>query len=206
MFSICMKNSTALSVFIGIVLAAGIAGFLTCAGGFDAPWCGIFYGAIAQKDTPESQAPVTNSPEENSDVSDDKEEAVDKNPETMTVKNFFGKKEEAECEETMAVERKIPRTTSPARAALEELLKGPTLLELEQGFVTSINTGVKIEKLTIEDGVARVEFDETLEASVGGSCRVAGIRWQIINTLKQFSTIKEVVISIDGRTEDILQP
>jgi len=45
-----------------------------------------------------------------------------------------------------------------------------------------------------------------LEFQVGGSCRVSAIRAEIIQTLKQFSTIKEVIISINNRTEDILQP
>jgi len=35
---------------------------------------------------------------------------------------------------------------------------------------------------------------------------VAAIRAQIRETLKQFPTVDEVIISIDGRTEDILQP
>jgi spore germination protein GerM len=60
--------------------------------------------------------------------------------------------------------------------------------------------------LTIEDGVAKVDFNEQLEYEVSGSCRVSAIRAQITETLKQFPTVKEVIISIDGRTEDILQP
>jgi spore germination protein GerM len=45
-----------------------------------------------------------------------------------------------------------------------------------------------------------------LEFQVGGSCRVAAIRAQITDTLKQFPPVDEVIISIDDRTEDILQP
>ncbi len=51
-----------------------------------------------------------------------------------------------------------------------------------------------------------VDFDETLEKAVGGSCRVAAIRSQITKTLLQFPSFKKVIISINGRTEDILQP
>ena len=54
--------------------------------------------------------------------------------------------------------------------------------------------------------MAYVDFDEQLEFQVGGSCRVSAIRAQIIQTIKQFSTVKDVIISINGRTEDILQP
>ncbi|MDP3995631.1 MAG: GerMN domain-containing protein, partial [bacterium] len=64
----------------------------------------------------------------------------------------------------------------------------------------------KIKSLSVEDGVAQVEFDEQLEFQVGGSCRVSAIRAQISETLKQFLSVEEVVISINGRMEDVLQP
>ena len=91
---------------------------------------------------------------------------------------------------------------------MAELFKGPTEDEKNQGFFTSINDGVLLQSLMIgmESGTAWADFNEQLEYQVGGSCRVSAIRAQIEQTLKQFSTIKNVVISIDGRTEDILQP
>lgn len=128
----------------------------------------------------------------------------------MTVKVFFGNQrldpQVSDCNKVFAVNRRIPQTQSVARAALTELLKGPTSDEGRNGYFSSINPGVKIQKLTITNGVARVDFDATLEQSVGGSCRVAAIRAEITQTLKQFSTVKSVIISINGRTEDILQP
>jgi len=129
--------------------------------------------------------------------------------ETITLKVFFNNDEldpEFSCNKVFPVEREVPKTQAVARAALEELLKGPTENEKEQGFLTNINPGVTIQSLTIEDGVARVDFDEQLEFQVGGSCRVAAISAQIRETLKQFPTVESVIISINGRTEDILQP
>ncbi len=113
---------------------------------------------------------------------------------------------EVSCTKVFPVERTVPETKAVGRAALEELLKGPTEAEKADGYSTAINPGVGIKRLTIENGTARAEFDEQLEFQVGGSCRVAAIRWQIVETLKQFPTVKDVIISIDGRTEDILQP
>lgn len=130
--------------------------------------------------------------------------------ETTTVKIYLGNKKEdpasLECEETYPVDRRIPKTQSPARAALEELLKGPTAQESERGFFTSINSGVTLQSISIENGTAKADFDAMLGAGVGGSCRVLAIRSQIENTLKQLSGVKNVVISIDGEIEDILQP
>jgi len=129
--------------------------------------------------------------------------------ETKPLKVYFNNDKldpEFSCNKVFAVEREVPKTKAVARAALEELLKGATEAEKANGFFTSINPGVKIQKLTIENGVAKVDFDEQLEFQMGGSCRVAAIRSEITETLKQFSTVKEVIISINGRTEDILQP
>ncbi len=127
----------------------------------------------------------------------------------ITIKVFFNNSKmdsEFSCNKVFPVERKIPKTLAVARAALEELLKGPTEQEKLEGFLTSINSGVKIQSLNIENGLAKVDFDERLEYQVGGSCRVSAIRAQITETLKQFPTVDNVIISINGRTEDILQP
>jgi hypothetical protein len=130
--------------------------------------------------------------------------------ETMNVKAFFGDGKlnvALNCTEVSAVERIVPKTTAVARTALEELLKGLTQAEKDKNFYTSINAGVKIQSLVIDNaGTAKVDFNEQLQFQVGGSCRVAAIRAQITKTLLQFPTIKNVIISINGRTEDILQP
>ncbi|MFH0854504.1 MAG: GerMN domain-containing protein [bacterium] len=132
-----------------------------------------------------------------------------KEAETIKVKVYFNNSmmdPEFSCNKVFPVEREVPKTQAAARAALEELLKGPIDEDKKQDFFTNINSGVKIQKLTVENGVAKVDFDEQLEFQVGGSCRVAAIRAQITETLKQFPTVNKVIISINGRTEDILQP
>ena len=128
---------------------------------------------------------------------------------TTTIKIFFNNSKmdpEFSCNKVFPVQRTIPKIEAIARAAIEELLKGPTEQEKTESYLTSINSGVKIQKLTIKDGIARIDFDEQLEFQVGGSCRVSAIRSQITETLKQFSTVEQVIISINDRTEDILQP
>ena len=128
---------------------------------------------------------------------------------TTTIKIFFNNSKmdpEFSCNKVFPVQRTIPKIEAIARAAIEELLKGPTEQEKTDDYFTSINSGVKIQELTIKDGIARIDFDEQLEFQVGGSCRVSAIRSQITETLKQFSTVEQVIISINDRTEDILQP
>ena len=127
---------------------------------------------------------------------------------TSMIKAFWGKTGESavDCNQVFSTQRSIAATSSIARGALTALLAGTTDAERADGYFSSIPTGVRIRKLSIVDGTAYADFDETLERAVGGSCRVAAIRAQITKTLMQFSTVRSVVVSIDGRTEDILQP
>ena len=128
---------------------------------------------------------------------------------TMTVKVYFANNTldpEITCEKVFPITRTIPRTQTVGTAAIVELLKGPTAADQARGYITTLPSGVHLESLTIANGIATASFNEALEYQVGGSCRVSFIRRQITATLEQFPTVRQVIISIDGRTEDILQP
>ena len=132
-------------------------------------------------------------------------------PQSMTtVKVFFGdsSKESSEdgCQEVHPVARTIPVTDSVARAALEQLLRGPTQQEDGEGLFSSINPGTRLLGLEIKRGTALADFSSELDQDVAGSCRVEAIRAQISETLKQFPTVHDVVISVEGQAVDILQP
>lgn len=131
--------------------------------------------------------------------------ALSPTPSTVTVKVYFSRVVNNDVE-LVPVERTVPQTLAVGRAAIEELLKGPTLEEKAQGLDTSIPVGAQLRSLKIADGVAYADFDEALQFQVGGSLRVMVIRKSITLTLLQFPTVQSVVISIDGRTEGILQP
>lgn len=131
------------------------------------------------------------------------------NPEKIKIKIFFNNDKldpEISCNKVFPVEREISKTPAIARAALTELLSGPTNDDKNAGFTSSLNSDIIIQSLNIKNGTAYVDFNEQLERGVGGSCRVSAIRSQITETLKQFTSIEQVIISINGRSEDILQP
>lgn len=131
-------------------------------------------------------------------------------PETMAIKVYFNNSKmdpEVSCNKVFPVERIVPKTEAIGTASMGELFKGPTQNEKDAGYFTSLNEGVELQSLAIDfEGIAKADFNEQLGFQVGGSCRTAAIRAQITETLRQFPTVDEVVISIDGRTEDILQP
>jgi len=128
--------------------------------------------------------------------------------ETMVIKLFFNNSKmdpEFSCNKVFAVEREIPKTTAVARASLEELFKGPTEAEKAAGYFSAIPGGSKLNYLTITNGEAKADFNTTIESG-GGSCSMAARTAQIRETIKQFSTVKTVKLSVEGRTEDIFQP
>ncbi len=136
-------------------------------------------------------------------------------PETMQVTLYF-----VLGEQLQPVQRTIPRTQGVGAAALEELLWGPPPLNLA-GFETAIPTPedvlnyhargsdwgprVTLRGLTITDGVATADFSQELSSYAGGSLRVMLIRQQIEQTLRQFPTVQEVRIAIEGETEAVLE-
>jgi hypothetical protein len=110
------------------------------------------------------------------------------------------------CETTYPTTRRVAKTPAIATEALRELLRGVTGAETSLGFMTGLNPGVELLSLNIENGVAKADFNEALQKGVAGSCRVTAIRSQIENTLKQFPAVQSVIISVQGRSEDVLQP
>ncbi len=131
--------------------------------------------------------------------------AASPTPSIMVVKAYFSSIVDNDVE-FVPVERTVPRTAAVGQAAIEELLKGPTPEERARGLYSAIPEGARLRSLRVVDGVAYADFDEALQFQVGGSLRVMAIRKSITLTLLQFPTVQSVVISIEGRTEDILQP
>ena len=110
-----------------------------------------------------------------------------------------------DCTEVEAVERMVPYTQSVGKASLEALLAGPTVDEEKAGYGTNIPRGSTLNSLKIVEGEARADFNSVTESG-GGSCSMAGRMAQIVETMKQFPTVKSVKLSVEGKTEAIFQP
>ncbi len=125
----------------------------------------------------------------------------------------------AGTEDILLEDRSIPATPQIATSALNELLWGPTNFS---AYATSLpstaeimtysgrnetwGARVRLLKLVITDGIATANFSPELQAYGGGSARAIMIRQQIEATLRQFSSVQQVVIAVDGQTENVLQP
>ena len=129
---------------------------------------------------------------------------------TATVKAFFPNNKfdpDISCIKAYPVERTVPYTKEVGRYAIMELLKGVLPDEKIDGYYTAVDEGVRVNELRIENGTAFVDFTSIPD---GGSCRVGEISVQINETLKQFPSVKRVVITLNGYGakpgEMILQP
>jgi spore germination protein GerM len=124
----------------------------------------------------------------------------------VQVELFFVKVPAQEVE-LIAVTRTVSAEVSPAKAVLDELLKGPTAAERQQGLSTLINDGVILRSVSIDAmGVIHADFSERLQEGVGGSMRVLGIRRQIEATLLKIPGATSIILSVEGQTDGILQP
>lgn len=111
-----------------------------------------------------------------------------------------------DCNKVFPVSRPVINAETFGPGALEELLAGPNGADKGNDYFTSINSGVMVQKFEVIDSVAYVDFNSRLNEGVGGSCRVSSIRAQIEKTLSDLPDIDSVVISVDGKTEGILEP
>ncbi len=123
-------------------------------------------------------------------------------------------------EETVPQRIRIPRTLGIGKASLRLLLWGP-VPHNDGGFDTAIpmpeevlnyagrgadwGERVRLNSLTIIDGVARADLSPEITANPGGALVTSLIRSQIEKTLLQFSTVDQVEITLDGQ-QDRLQP
>jgi len=100
------------------------------------------------------------------------------------------------CMETYPVVRSLPKGAEPVRFALEELLKGPTDADVQEGYVTYIPEGLALRDLSVRNGVASVLFGTSAPGGPGGFCRSIAYRSQLTNTLKQFPVVRDILFRV----------
>lgn len=95
---------------------------------------------------------------------------------------------------------RVMRTASPARASIQALLKGPTAAERRKGFDGLIGASdFRIGSLSIRNGTARINFVVAEDwRGFPGDIAPARFKKAVELTLKQFPTVKEVVVSLNG--------
>lgn len=97
---------------------------------------------------------------------------------------------------------RLIRSASPARAAINALLAGPTRAEEKRGF-SSLSSADEfaIGKLSIKNGTATINFVASRRWH-GWAGDLGPVRFKkaVELTLMQFPTVKHVVVSLNGNT------
>lgn len=124
---------------------------------------------------------------------------------TMKVKLFFvalddngksGKK--IGCNDSIvAVERTIPATQAPLTATLKEMLSIREKTYGQSGLYNALaNANLKIDGIAVVNGKAIINLSGTL--ALGGVCDDPRAEAQLKELALQFSTVKEVSITLNG--------
>lgn len=102
-------------------------------------------------------------------------------------------------ENALGVKRTLPGTEAVAKAALEALIAGPTDAEKATwpAISSAIPDGTRLLGVTIDDGIAKVDFSEEFESG-GGTFSVTSRLAQVVYTLEQFPTVDGVEFYIEG--------
>lgn len=106
-----------------------------------------------------------------------------------------------------AIEKEIPLSQTPIQDTIKLLLKGKENLtpdDISQGITTEYPLeGLKLKSANLKpEGTLILEFEDLLNKTVGGACRVGILWFQIETTAKQFAEVKKVQFL----PEELFQP
>jgi len=124
-----------------------------------------------------------------------------KAPARKEVKVYFYH-DPGECIDLSPVTRLVS-ATAPARAAIDALLKGPTAQERQQGFDSLASASdFRIGSLSIKDGTARINF-VSRRSWHGWPGDLGPVRFKkaVELILKQFPTVQNLIVSLNGNTK-----
>jgi spore germination protein GerM len=109
---------------------------------------------------------------------------------------------DADCAIVFALPRQVPKTEGVAAAALHQLFAGPTDAERAAGYRSpfSAATAALLKRIRIEHGTAYVDLHDARAQLAGAtsSCGAAEFQMQVERTLRQFPTVRRVILAIDG--------
>lgn len=112
-----------------------------------------------------------------------------------------------DCSLVYPVERRASSKTAIYRAAIEELLKGPSTGEKADGYATAMPANATLKSVAADaNGVVTADFSDSLKRGISGECRTSGIRSQIVATLRQFPEVHDVIITVNGTSDNVLVP
>jgi len=107
-----------------------------------------------------------------------------------------------DCAIVFELRREVPKTEAVAAAALRQLFAGPSAAERAAGYRSPFSSATAglLKRVFIEHGTAYVDLNDPRPLLPGAtsSCGAAEFNIQIERTLRQFTTVRRVILAIDG--------
>ncbi len=93
------------------------------------------------------------------------------------------------------------------KSIVKELIEGPPAEFKDKGFYTTLTPDTRLNSIKVEGDTVKVDFNDRINEG-GGSCTMDQRRSQIENTLRNIPghRIKKVIISVNGDSQNVLQP
>ena len=155
--------------------------------------------SVAPATSEPTNPPTSRAPTEQHDDTPDGDDGGDRTtvvpttaaPATVDVKVYLLREERL-----VIAHREVP---GPAvlRAALDELLAGPTDDEVAAGLFSIVPIGTELRDLNLVDGLATVDLSSQFESGGGSLSMMARIA-QVVFTATQFDNVDRVLFWLDG--------
>lgn len=101
----------------------------------------------------------------------------------------------------LPLKRKVS-AAQPLQTAIEELIKEPTVEEQKRGFATASYGEMKLVSVKIKKGIARIDFSRPIRDDYNpGDLQTLDFESAVVKTVKQFPTVKKVVVCVNGINE-----
>jgi spore germination protein GerM len=112
----------------------------------------------------------------------------------MVVRLYFTRVVEGK-QRMVPISRELPVGLTPARAALEELIRG----EVPRGCERPLPQGTKVRSVTVSDGLATVDLSDEFRTGFRGGSDNEGVTvYSVVNTLTSLPHVERVQILVGG--------
>lgn len=107
-----------------------------------------------------------------------------------------------DCTKVYPINRHTTENVTP-EFIIQKLIEGLTQQEITDGFVTTVPKECKLNFIQIKNEKAIIDFKPF---HIAGSCATAAFTAQVKETVLAMPQVREVQITIQGKSEGILQP